>query len=690
MSDGGTFSCPTDLSTALGFKSGNSVGDFKAAQCTGGWNWVVWQAGLNNDNTLRNVFIQFCCSFGQTYAAMIAPSSTVCQQTVLVMAGVQDYGPPKFSPLYPAASDTFWGFTGYTAYLNAGSITGLTLYKTGFATDTTETVGVTTGVSVTYMCAQGSLLYGLWYITGGVGISSIAGVCKAKKCSTTANQYVAGCGCSAGTYYSAGANACVACPVGGYSKNDFATTCAACTVGGTTGVTYTSNGGTTDSCSYNCNAGYGFSGAACVGCTPGYYKGAADKSVCVQCRPGTYADGTGTVACTGCPAGKYQPNYAGATCFDCIRVNPAQGYYTLDCTPTSTYGSSQCTTCAPGYILNPPCNPSSTTVPACQACPPGTHQSFSIPGGYAGTPYVCQQCPPGTYSASSGAAGCLGCSRQLPSNGNWAPWASPVSDACPFQCNAGYQKDGAGTGCVACQPGKYTPTAAGGQTCVACTLSLVNGYWLRPVLFNASWNGCPWDCNAGYYANVRYGNCIPCPAESFARVGLQRADDTQVANVCLGCSKCVQGTYESVACTPLTNRECATCQIACSPGYFVRPCNMTADRTCVTCKTRCTSGQFMTGVCTGLDTQDTIGCQNCSGPGICDLGKTYMPTGQCPGNKRANAGCVVCSQVSCPFGTYQVACTQSVDTTCVAYTQCTPGVTTLRGRGLFNNGTACF
>lgn len=596
----------------------------------------------------------------------------------------------------------YWGFNGYTVYINSGMITGITLLKVGSPSDTRDTAGQTTGVSATYMCAPGSLINGFSYLPGTTNMKSISALCKSALCSSNHNQFALGCGCSAGTYSSISANTCLACPIGTFSAQNFMTVCTACTGGGVGGsstrpadtsmVTYTSNGGTQDACSYNCNAGYGVSpgtDGTCLPCTPGYYKSAVDKSSCIQCGPGTYSSASASISCTACPGNQYQPNYASGSCFECFRGNPAPGKYILDCTPTTQANFAPCPACDAGNVLNPPCDPSSITVPVCQACPAGTHQSVAIGLGYAGTAYVCQACPAGTYSSSTGSASCLGCSKQPPANGNWAPWASPVSDACPFQCNAGYQMDASGNVCSACPLGKYTPVSAGTQTCVACTLSLVNGYWLRPVLFNVSWNGCPWDCNAGYYADFKTGNCIPCNAGYFARAGTQRADDTQAANVCLGCATCVAGyTYESTACTPLTDRECATCTAACNAGYYVRHCNLTADRTCIACKQTCGSGNYMVGVCTGGDTQDTVGCSACSGPSICDPGKTYMPAGQCPGNKRVNAGCVVCSQVSCPFGTYQVACTTSVDTSCVAYTQCKAGVTTLRGRGLFNDGEA--
>lgn len=63
-----------------------------------------------------------------------------------------------------------------------------------------------------------------------------------------------------------------------------------------------------------------------------------------------------------------------------------------------------------------------------------------------------------------------------------------------------------------------------------------------------------------------------------------------------------------------------------------------------------------------------------------------MPPLQCPGNTLRNSACVVCRSVACPFGTYQRVCYLNNDTACVPYTQCVPGKTTLRNRGVTYDG----
>ena len=46
----------------------------------------------------------------------------------------------------------------------------------------------------------------------------------------------------------------------------------------------------------------------------------------------------------------------------------------------------------------------------------------------------------------------------------------------------------------------------------------------------------------------------------------------------------------------------------------------------------------------------------------------------------------VCSVINCPSTSYQRPCNITQDTACVPYTQCIPGVTTLRNRGFYSDG----
>ena len=616
MVDGESYNCP-DLTSAPGFVqfSSDKVENFASRQCEEGFNWVRWSAGLNSDFTLRTIYAQACCTLGSNIIDAGNIFSSNCGAAGILI-GVQNYNAPRQTDVVPPNTDlnAYWGFIGYTVYVNAGVITGVSLFRTG-TTIETFSAGVTNSNPITYLCAQGSTINGFSYLltSNGNGIKSISAICKSTLCSSIQNRQGYECGCTAGSWYNFLLNTCVVCPVGAYSPTNFAVECTPCKIGGnyisSTGVTdtsmltYTSNGGTSDSCSYNCNAGFGVSpgtGGTCTACVAGRYKSAVDKSECLLCNAGTYTSSSGSTRCTACPGNQYQPNPGSQWCYVCVWVSAAPGKYILDCTPTTESNSRDCPACSAGNILNPPCDQTSTTVPLCQACPPGTYQPNPILSGYGGPAYACQTCLSGFYSASSGAGGCLKCTRKLPSNAAWAPWTSPTSDACPIQCNAGYQLDPSGSVCTACPPGQYTPISSGVRTCVACTLSLSNGYWLRPVLFNSSWNGCPWDCNAGYYANFMTGNCIPCPAGTFTRTGVLRVSDSQAPNICLACSTCSRGaTFESVPCTSLTDRQCGTCTNRCNTGFYYRPCTLTADSTCIACKSTCAAGQYMSGACTG-------------------------------------------------------------------------------------------
>ena len=281
---------------------------------------------------------------------------------------------------------------------------------------------------------------------------------------------------------------------------------------------------------------------------------------------------------------------------------------------------------------------------------------------------------------------CDNCINPAPANGGYAPWQGLATDGtnCPTQCNAGFGANG--TQCAQCVPGKYSP---GGLipavACVSCTGLAGNAYWLQPDVFNRSWNGCPSDCIAGYYRDTKTGNCVGC-TNGRTYSDTVRTSDRQAPNVCRNCSVCVQGSYySSVICNASRDTVCTPCKTSCNTGYYLTQCNSTRDSMCVPCRSTCATGQFMTNLCTGTTYQDTVQCFNCTPPASCVSG-LYMPPGQCPGNTLANSVCVVCRSLSCPFGTYQRPCSMYNDTSCVPYTQCVPGRTTLRNRGLANDG----
>ena len=156
-------------------------------------------------------------------------------------------------------------------------------------------------------------------------------------------------------------------------------------------------------------------------------------------------------------------------------------------------------------------------------------------------------------------------------------------------------------------------------------------YRLTPILFNESWNGCPWDCMVGHAPNAVRTACVECmPGQTFnLQAGKPTADYSPLyPSVCSACGTCGAGSI--AAFTISQNIQCNPCSGGCLAGKYIVPCNATADRVCVACNTTCNAGFFMSGACSGTGPSDTIACVTCSSPAICPE-NTFMPADQCPG-----------------------------------------------------------
>lgn len=485
--------------------------------------------------------------------------------------------------------------------------------------------------------------------------------------------------------------ACRSCPVGTYSPGNYQTSCIQCTIGTVNddkaSLTYVGSGGSTNSCPFKCNPGYGQTNTACPStvcckCNAGYVSSAG---ICAPCQRGTFAENSGMTGCISCTSGReYQDALAGIRCFSCASLTESNGYYIRECTVESNTEKVECPACPGGNYMSPACG--GRVEPQCVQCPAGTIQPNAIPKGYSGTAYACVYCIAGMYQSNAGMSRCENCVNSAPADGSYAAWTMPstTGTACPTQCNAGFEWSG--TRCVRCTNGKFS---VGGLIpdvkCSPCTPLTQNAYWLAPVLFNRSWSGCPWDCNAGYYKNILNNNCAPC-ANGVTYSSKLRLSDAEQANKCLPCSVCVNGmTFASITCSTVKDTVCSPCQSSCISGFYLTQCSNTSDAQCIPCKKSCASEEYMANLCTGFTTYDTVTCFACKQPTSC-LSGLYMPANQCPGNTTRNSVCLVCQSLSCPFGTYQRKCSLNSDTLCIPYTQCNQGQTTLRNRGLTNDG----
>ena len=602
---------------------------------------------------------------------------------------------------YVAPGDTYptsylapmYGFYGFTAYTHQDQsncyndeICGIVLFIIGGGAKTVQMglVGKSTpeATAITNFCPATTRITGFYVTTtGGSYINGISAQCGQVSCESSTEALYCACpagqintgtcqNCAVGTWSEYGFTACEICTDGQYVQKDGSLVPAS--------VVYTSFGTGNNNCPYDCGAGYYLATGGCVPCDAGTYSVTQNQdAACTACGAGTYSNNVAS-SCTPCSAGTYA--YGGSSsCTLCGTLDPSPGHYVVACTLTSPPYVAACPTCPAGQI-----SACASGSPACSTCPAGTYQPS------AGLASACLACAAGFYTASSGSGGCKSCTNPAPLNGSYAAWVAPATSAtCPVQCKLGLALTTVNgvVICRRCSNGYYI--AATATACAACTPPLPsNAYWLTPVVFDGAHNACPWDCNAGYYQ--LNGACLMCPAGTFsAAAGLRPTDAVMTPNVCESCSasclvKAGPGTYQASACTSTQDITCPACSPPCGAGYYTLPCNAMANEVCFLCKTTCSAGNYMVGTCSGSDLYDVIQCLPCKTPAACPAG-TFLPAGQCPGNGYTDAECEVCSLISCPFGTYEKACTVYADASCVNYTQCPAGAT-LRGRGLYNDG----
>ena len=197
-----------------------------------------------------------------------------------------------------------------------------------------------------------------------------------------------GCSCPKGYGKSPLRSACTQCPIGTYKGSYLdGNTCKACTLGGgALGAVYSGAIGlTSDSCAYECKAGYEKPGVdICTKCSPGNYKSTIGNSPCVACTAGTFASISGKTVCTACTSGStYQEQAGQSACLPCSTTRPLAGYYLGVCTTTTHSQPISCglTTCGRGYRRSHDCPLLTSSLrrapPTCVYCAVGTYQGAS-------------------------------------------------------------------------------------------------------------------------------------------------------------------------------------------------------------------------------------------------------------------------------------------------------------------------
>ena len=197
--------------------------------------------------------------------------------------------------------------------------------------------------------------------------------------------------------------------------------------------------------------------------------------------------------------------------------------------------TNQCTTCPAGYnyIANPNSGVSSVNLWGCSICPAG---AFSSSAGSAS----CTNCNAGSFSSSAGSTSCSACPTQTFSSNS-----GQVNCLVCSTCGSG-----SGTYTYA----QCTPTT--NTICLQCTP--ITNCQTTPTCSSAGNSQCS-SCFSGYY--------------------LQSA-----GTVCAACMTCASGTYETVACTTNTNRQCSACLSSCPAGQTLSgSCSPTTNPICIAC-----------------------------------------------------------------------------------------------------------
>ena len=251
--------------------------------------------------------------------------------------------------------------------------------------------------------------------------------------------------CGPGEYSEGGPFGCRVCSNGTYAAGSPGTKCEACDQGHEC-----FNG-----MKRRCDAGtYAAKGSdACQPCGPGFYTPSDGSAKCEPCPAGYACDGTSRTACR---RNEYSSDRA-SSCLSC----PSGKY--------ANSGSSQCSSCSPGFIVQEVVNDNSSLPRLeCVECVAGTYyhaaSSSCLPcplGNYCrGRNQAPEACDIGRFSDGPGQAECALCP---PGRYGFTLPPSQLRVEMPFSCGA-------------CPSGRYSPHAAS-AVCTVCPA----GYVARPL-----------------------------------------------------------------------------------------------------------------------------------------------------------------------------------------------------------------
>jgi len=462
--------------------------------------------------------------------------------------------------------------------------------------------------------------------------------------------------CPPGEFSANGSPICLDCPLGTFTNYTGAYECTKCAMGTYQNVTRQTECVPCPAGTYSHSVG-AVSIDACLPCPTRQYapmEGAVD---CMDCPAGTWNDVTGQPVCTNCTAGTASTAVAALDASVCATC--AIGSYSLagasTCTlcPGSTYslgaGLSSCTDCLPGQY-------SGVGALACTDCPQGRYGPLGVPlvdlascplcpagtWGNAARITACVNCTAGYYSTAVGATAsgvCTACAAGMYSPDAGASTAAacvncpsgsfatlPGTSSCTL-CLVGFYGTGAGkldaaSGCSACPPGTFGPSAGAGSIdgCQGCP---VGTYSLGG---QSACTACPEGTFSPTLNATSLATCLTCPPNTYSLDGAGACTDCPVGEYSY------EGSSACTACTEAPGNECS-----CPNGYYADIVKDGSEE-CFICETgyycrvsrrfRCTGQMFAFG--------GASECQPCLPGWICFNG-TISP---------------------CPIGTYKASDTE--------------------------------
>ncbi|MDX2024508.1 MAG: EGF domain-containing protein [Deltaproteobacteria bacterium] len=281
-----------------------------------------------------------------------------------------------------------------------------------------------------------------------------------------------------------------------------------------------------------------------------------------------------------CKAG-YSGN--GVTCVDVDECATNNGGCSADAICSNTAGARECT-CKSGFsgdgITCVDINECATNNGDCDSLvvctnTPGSHTCGNCPAGYSG----------------GGAGACTDINECTSGTANCAADADCTNSAGSFSCTCKGGFTGTGASCNAC-----ATCAAGSYETAACTATT-----------DTTCGACPSGCTTCSSASI----CTACAPGHYMYLGM-----------CVPCSTCGDGQYQSSACSATQNTVCTSCSVCGNGQYQTMACAATTNATCSTCSV-CPVGKYASTACTA--TSDTVcgtcdaGCDACSGTGQCTV-----------------------------------------------------------------------